>query len=52
MDDKLHCKKCGEALVIIPNNEWKEPVLKAFKLQELYCPKCGIANMEAIKRDK
>lgn len=52
MDDKLHCKKCGEPLIIMQNNEWKDIVLKQFELQELYCPKCGIANMEAIKHDK
>lgn len=27
MDDKLHCKKCGEALTIItPNDEWDKTV--------------------------
>ena len=50
MDDKLHYKKCGEALVIIPNNEWKEPVLKAFELQELYCPNCNRAYMTATRK--
>ena len=52
MDDKLHCKKCGEALTIItPNNEWDETVFSAFKIQELFCPKCGIAHAEVIKND-
>lgn len=52
MDDKLHCKKCGEALTIItPNNGWDETVFSALKIQELFCPKCGIAHAEVIKND-
>ena len=52
MDDKLHCKKCGEALVIIPpDNEWDKCVFSALKIQELYCPKCGKAHAEVKKND-
>ena len=52
MDDKLHCKKCGEALTIItPNDEWDKTVFYSLKIQELFCPKCGMAYAEAIKND-
>ena len=52
MDDKLHCKKCGEALVIIPpDNEWDKCVFSALKIQELFCPKCGVAHAEVKEND-
>ena len=52
MDDKLHCKKCGEALTIIaPNNELDGTVFSALKIQELFCPKCGVAHVEVNKND-
>ena len=52
MEDGLHCKKCGEALIIIsPDNEWDKTVFSALKIQELFCPECGKAHAEVKKND-
>lgn len=49
MGESLRCKKCNTPLVIIENHH--DNKIAFATLEELFCPKCGIAHVEVTKND-
>ena len=50
MGFQFRCKKCNTPLVIIPSYNNKDNI-GFYIVQELFCPKCGVAHAEVKKND-